>query len=110
MLQVQRFTFNQLAEQTYVLYDETKDCVIVDPGCSTIEEEQALSNFIARHGLRVTHLINTHCHVDHIVGNAYVKRAYGVPLAIHPEEAFMLQLSPGYASQYGIPYCEPTVA
>src|SRR4051812_41931387 len=110
MLQVQRFTFNQLAEHTYVIYDETKDCVMLDPGCSTFEEEQALSNFIASQGLRVTHLINTHCHVDHILGNAYVKRTYAVPLSIHPEEVFMLQLSPAYASQYGIPYCEPTVA
>jgi hydroxyacylglutathione hydrolase len=110
MLHVQRFTFNQLAEHTYIIYDETKDCIIVDPGCSTVEEEQKLSNFITEQGLRVTHLINTHCHVDHIVGNAYVKRTYAVPLAIHPEEVFMLQWSPRYAPQYGIAYCEPVVA
>lgn len=110
MLQVQRFTCNPLAEHTYVVYDETKDCIIVDPGCSTVAEQQELSGFIAEQGLRVTHLINTHCHVDHMVGDAYVKRTYAVPLYIHPAEVFVLQLSPSYATQYGIAYCEPTVA
>jgi hydroxyacylglutathione hydrolase len=110
MLQVQRFTFNQLAEHTYVIYDDAKDCMIVDPGCSTREEEQELSAFIVEKSLCVTQLINTHCHVDHIVGNAYVKRTYNVPLAIHPEEVFMLELSPSHASHYGISYCEPTQA
>jgi glyoxylase-like metal-dependent hydrolase (beta-lactamase superfamily II) len=108
MLQVQRFTFNQLAVQTYLVYDETKDCVIVDPGCSRAEEEEELTKFIAEQGLGVTLAINTHGHVDHVIGNAYVKRVYGAPLAIHPQEVSVLQQSPKYALLYGIPPYEPT--
>ena len=110
MLQIKKFTFNPLEENTYIVYDHTRHCIIVDPGCSTLEEETTLSNFILTNHLVVTQVINTHCHIDHIVGNAYVKKKYGVPLAIHPQDAFLLKLSPQYAQQYGIAYCEPTVA
>ncbi len=110
MLQIKKFTFNALAENTYVVYDHTRACIVVDPGCSTPAEETALSTFIHQHQFVVTKVVNTHCHVDHIVGNAYVKQQYDVPLAIHPQDAFLLELSPQYAPQYGIPYCEPTEA
>jgi len=110
MLQIQKFTFNPLAENTYIVYDHTRACIIVDPGCSTRDEETALSTFILEQDLLVTKVVNTHCHIDHIVGNAYVKKKYAVPLAIHPKDAFLLALSPQYAQQYGISYCESTVA
>ena len=110
MLQIQKFTFNPLAENTYIIYDHTRACIFVDPGCATKHEEAVLSAFILEHDLEVTKVVNTHWHIDHIVGNAYVKQTYGVPLAIHPQDAFLLALSPQYAQQYGMTYCEPTVA
>lgn len=110
MLQIKKFTFNALAENTYIVYDHTRACIVVDPGCSTVTEETALHTFIHEHDLMVTKVVNTHCHIDHIVGNAYVKKQYSVPLAIHPQDVFLLTLSPQYAPQYGIPYCEPTEA
>lgn len=102
MLSVQRFTFNSLAEHTYVVYDETKACAIIDPGCFEQQEKQMLSDFIQAHALQVTHLINTHCHIDHVLGNHYVKNSYSVKLAIHPQEVPMLQLATTYAPQCGI--------
>ena len=97
MLQIHSFTFNTLTENTYVIYDTTRVCAIVDPGCYGQHEQAALSEFIAQKGLRVTHLINTHAHIDHILGNKYVKTIYQVKLALHPEELSLLQAATQYA-------------
>ena len=110
MLQVERFTFNVLEVNTYVVYDATKDCAIIDPGCLTAAEKKRLSSFIKTHGLQVKHLINTHCHIDHILGNRYVKNNYAVQLAIHAQEITNLQLAPSHAPQLGILGYEPTEA
>ena len=103
MLRVHSFTFNPFAEHTYVIYDETGACAIIDPGCTTQQEQQQLSDFIKAQQLQVTHLINTHGHIDHVVGNEYVKRTYQVRLSIHPEEVPVLQFASTYASSCGFP-------
>jgi hydroxyacylglutathione hydrolase len=108
MLNVQSFTFNLLQEHTYVVYDETRNCAIIDPGCFEAHEKQQLSDFIREQNLQVTHLINTHCHIDHILGNQYIKDTYAVKLTIHPQEITNLQLAPTYAPRYGIIGYEPT--
>ena len=110
MLHVQSFTFNALAEHTYVIYDETKQCAIIDPGCYEPHEQAALSTFITQHNLRVTHLINTHAHIDHGLGNRYVIDTYNVPLALHPADASLLQAAIEYAPLYGFPAYEPAEA
>ena len=101
MLQVKKFVFNPLMENTYVLFDETNACVIIDPGCVEKDEESELTEFIESNNLSVKQLINTHCHIDHVLGNAYVKRKFGVPLLIHPIEEPMLRAVKSYASNYG---------
>ena len=78
MLQFEQFVFNPFAENTYVIYDDnTKECVIIDPGCSNASEENELFGFIDSHRLKPLMAINTHGHIDHIVGNAAVKKRYG---------------------------------
>ena len=85
MLKLYSFVFNPFSEHTYVVYDgDTKDCVIIDPGCSTPGEENELFGFIDSHNLNPLMAINTHGHIDHIVGNAAVKKRYGIPVAAHP--------------------------
>lgn len=101
MLQVRKFTFNPFMENTFVLYDETKECAIIDPGCVEKEEESQLVEFIEGAGLIVKTLINTHCHIDHILGNAFVKRKYNVLLSLHPLEVPVLKAVKTYASNYG---------
>lgn len=88
-------------ENTFVLYDETKECVIVDPGCVDKDEENQLVGFIDRAELTVKSLINTHCHIDHVLGNAFVKRKYNVLLSIHPLEVPVLKAVKTYAPNYG---------
>ena len=85
MLQVNSFVFNPFSENTYVIYDETKECVIVDPGCASPSEEDRLFGFIDSHQLKPLMVINTHGHVDHVVGNNAVKRRYGIKVAAHPD-------------------------
>ena len=83
MIQVHTFTFNPFSENTYVLSDETKECVIIDPGCHNYEERKELKDFIDNNNLKVVHLLNTHAHIDHVLGNEYVKRTFGVKLHLH---------------------------
>ena len=107
MLRIQAFTFNPIQENTYVLYDETKQCVIVDPGCYGRSEQDTLRNFIIDNQLEVKALLNTHGHVDHVLGNAFVKRTFKVPLHIHPLDEATLRAVPAYAQAYGFPLYEP---
>lgn len=85
MLQFESFVFNPFAENTYVVYDETKECVIMDPGCSSPSEEERLFSFIDSHQLKPLMVINTHGHVDHVAGNSAVKHRYGVHVAAHSD-------------------------
>lgn len=101
MIQIQSFTFNQFSENTYVLYDETLQAVIIDPGCYEKEEQDELKNFISSKNLTVELLLNTHCHIDHVLGNDFVKRQYKVPFLIHPVEVEVLKSVKIYAPNYG---------
>lgn len=102
MLHIKPFTFNPYAENTYVLSDASKACVIIDPGCYTPEERALLAGYIAAEGLTVTHLLNTHGHIDHMLGNAFVKDTYKVPFAAHKLAVPELEATQAYGSMMGI--------
>ena len=68
MIQIQKFAFNDFQVNTLVLYDETKECIIIDASCYEDSERKTLVEFIKTNKLKPIKLINTHCHVDHIVG------------------------------------------
>lgn len=108
MLQIQSFVFNPLEENTYVLYDETKSCVIIDPGCYEPEEKKELEDFIVDHQLNVSMLLNTHGHVDHVLGNAFVKRRFQTRLLIHEKDEATLNAVKVYAPHYGFFQYEET--
>lgn len=104
MLQLESFVFNPFSEHTYVVYDgDTKDCVIIDPGCSTPSEEDELFGYIDRHQLKPLVVINTHGHIDHILGNAAVKRRYGIKVAAHPNVKSDFQRSRQQGTVLGLP-------
>jgi hydroxyacylglutathione hydrolase len=88
-------------ENTYVLFDDTKECIIVDPGCYEKAEKESLALFIENNNLKVKYLINTHCHIDHVLGNNFVKEKYKVPLIIHRLDESVLQAVKVYAPNYG---------
>jgi glyoxylase-like metal-dependent hydrolase (beta-lactamase superfamily II) len=77
MIEINKFTFNPFQENTYILWDDrTKEAIIVDPGCSTETEESALAQFVETNDLNIKYLINTHCHIDHVFGNLFIKDKY----------------------------------
>lgn len=85
MIQIKKFTFNLFSENTFVLWDdESLESAIVDPGCSDSSEEQELENFITENNLKVKYLLNTHCHIDHILGCEFVKNKFN-PIYYAPE-------------------------
>ena len=101
MIQIQPFTFNPFAENTYVVYDETGEGVIIDPGCYERAEQMALGEFIERNKLTIKYLLNTHCHIDHVLGNYFVKEKYKVPFLIHQKDEPVLKAVKSYAPNYG---------
>ncbi|MEH0156305.1 MBL fold metallo-hydrolase [Limibacter armeniacum] len=108
MIHIEKFTFGAFAENTYILYDENKNCIVVDPGCMDEGERLELTNFISDNGLKVEKVVNTHCHIDHIFGNKFVKEHFGVKLYIPKDEAQVLAWGKLSADKWGIPGFEET--
>lgn len=106
MAQVVCLTFNPFQENTYLIYDDTKECIVIDPGCLDQAEKVELAGTIERLKLRPVRLINTHCHLDHIFGNRFVAEKYNLSLEIHSGEIPVLERAPQAAMMYGIPYPE----
>lgn len=107
MIQIKNFVFNPFYENTYVLYDETRQAVVIDPGCNTNAEKEILKNFIQNADLQVVKLLNTHCHIDHVFGNQFVKDTYSVKLYIHRLDVPTLKSCKFASEMYGIkPFIE----
>ncbi|MDJ0363529.1 MBL fold metallo-hydrolase [Hymenobacter sp. H14-R3] len=108
MLRIVSFTFNGFAENTYLLIDEaTRATAIVDPGMYSAAEQQKLRAYIADNKLEVKYLLNTHAHIDHVLGNAFVLRTYpGVPFWLHALDLPTLRAVGTYAGPYGFPAYE----
>ena len=77
-MKIKRFEFNMFPVNCYVLWDDTKEAVVIDPGCFYEEEKQALKKFILTNELTVKHLLNTHLHLDHIFGNPFMLKEFGL--------------------------------
>lgn len=102
MLRIDRFVFNLFAENTYIVSDESsKECIIVDPGCSSNSEKELLSAYLQKEDLTLKAFINTHCHIDHILGNAYLKEKYNAQFLAPEEDLFMLDLMLKEARKFG---------
>ena len=86
-----------------VYHRETREAIIFDPGCFTPAEEQGLVKALDAEGLKPVKLINTHCHFDHVFGNAFVKDKYGLELGIHELEVPVLEMAPVVVNMYGMP-------
>ncbi len=101
MVQVQTFVFNPFSENTYLLHDETGEAIIIDPGCYDRSELNELVAYVDAHSLKPVQIVNTHAHIDHVLGVAALKRKYGIPFALHKLEEPVLKAVKSYASNYG---------
>lgn len=104
MIKVKVFTFSPIQENTYVLYNEDKKAIIIDPGCYFPAEQDQLFQFIHTNELEVVKLLNTHCHLDHVFGNKWVYDTFKTPLHIHPDEEAMLKMAPLSGEKWGLPF------
>ena len=103
MLKIEIFVFNPFSENTYVVWDDsTKAGIIIDPGCSTEEEENELSAVITKNDIKLTYLINTHCHLDHIFGNSFIKEKFNPVFLIPEEDQFLLNSGDTQAKTFGM--------
>ena len=102
MITIQGFTFGPFEENTYILYDESKECVIIDPGCSNESERKEMIEFIKEEGLKPVKLLNTHCHIDHVLGNTFIANKYNLGLEIHKEDLAVLKSLPQVSHLYGL--------
>ena len=102
MIQISSFAFNPFQENTYVLYDETKESIIIDPGCYTPLEQAELSTFIENEGLKPVRLILTHCHIDHILGCKYISERYKLVSEANKIEMPVFQNAERAAAIFGI--------
>ena len=104
MLKIKVFTFSPIQENTYVVYNEKNECIIIDPGCYFPEEQEELQAFINKNGLIPKMLLNTHCHLDHVFGNKFIAEAYDLTLRMHPKEEVVLQFAPTSGLMYEMPF------
>jgi len=104
MLTVKAFSFNPVEENTYILYNEKKECCIIDPGFYFPAEREKFEGFIEETNLQPTLLLNTHCHLDHVFGNKFVHDTWGLSLHIHEKEKQMLDLAPASGEMWQLPF------
>lgn len=102
MITIQSFAFGPFQENTYVLYDETKECIIIDPGCYDDGNRNELAAFIESEQLKPVRLINTHCHLDHVFGNGFVADKYNLKLEINKKDEPILDSYMMTAKMYNL--------
>lgn len=102
-MKVYKFEFSLFGINTYVVVDEaTKKCAIIDPGMMDSEEDEAMEGFVKRNGLTVTHIINTHLHVDHAIGDKKAAALFGAPILAHKDDEFLGTRMKQQAQMFGI--------
>ena len=102
MLKIDSFTFNPFQENTYVLSDETGECIIIDPGCYDAEEKEELAIFIDSKGLKPVKILLTHAHIDHVLGINFLAGKYGLPIVMNSIETELLKSASIYGQMWGI--------
>lgn len=104
MFHIRNFVFSPIHENTYVLYNDSKECIIIDPGCYFDDEKQQLLDYVKKTGLVAKLLLNTHCHLDHVFGNKFVHETFGLTLHLHTNEQKMLEMAPASGLMWGMPF------
>jgi hydroxyacylglutathione hydrolase len=107
MISVKKFSFNLFQTNTYIVWDESKECAIIDAACEDQEEKTELETFISRQGLVPVRLIYTHCHVDHTLGNSFVTHRYQLEPEVHPRGKLFWETAREFSSFFGVRFDEP---
>lgn len=103
MLRLHRFTFNPFAENSYLIINSQNQCWVVDPGMWNATEEKEFHGFVATNGLKPQAILNTHAHIDHVLGVQSVADRYGIPFGLHALEGPVLAAAGASAARFGLP-------
>ena len=106
-MKIRKFTFNPVSVNAYLLWDETKEAVLIDPACFYPDEELELSRFVESEGLKIVQILNTHGHFDHLMGNSFASQKWNLKYKIHPGDAFMSGQAKQHAVLFGITMKSP---
>lgn len=101
-MKVELFVNNPWQENTYLLYDETKEAVLIDCGCYRDNEIEKIYDFISKHDLKLVKLLNTHLHIDHVFGIKYIKEKYGFSTCANKLDEYLLAEAPRYSEALGL--------
>ncbi len=110
MIELKRFEFNPFRVNTYLLYNEDSECIVVDPSNSNKAEDEILFGFIRENDLDVKLILNTHGHVDHLLGVKVVKEKYNVPFFIHSDDMFFVKAAVEHGAVFGLDVRKPPEA
>ena len=109
-MHLQQFVFNPFGVNGFVLSNDAGEAILIDPSAGREAERKALADYISSNNLKVVRLLNTHLHLDHVLGNAFVERTYGVKPEAHEEDAFLLDLQEEQSQMFGLPVEETSPA
>lgn len=109
MLHIKTFEFNMLPVNTYVVWDETKEAVVIDCGCYYEAEQEEFARFIQDNGLTIVRLVDTHLHFDHIFGNPFMWRTFGIKAEAHEADLPWLNQVTERIHAFGIRDCDAPV-
>ncbi len=101
MITIEKFVVNPLAENSFVLSDETGEAVFIDPGFYFDEEQAEIKNYIESNHFTPVKIINTHCHFDHIMGVEFIRNQYNIPFWAHPDDEFWVEKATVQGEMYG---------
>ena len=101
MIEIKRFYFNDLRECTMILWDETKEAVIIDPGCYTDTEKKRLEQFITENSLKPVKVLLTHMHFDHVLGLGFVTGRWGIDTCLNPDDKEQEAIVPRFCEMMG---------
>lgn len=107
MITVKTFIFNPYQVNTYLLYDETNECVMIDPGCYFHKEADQIFSFVTQKNLRPVKILITHGHFDHILGVSAMKQEYRVPVLMNESDMVIFNHASEHARNYGLNFSQP---
>ena len=101
MIKVQKFVVNPLQENSFILSDDSGECIFIDPGFYFDEEFEEIKNFVQKNSLIPVKIVNTHCHFDHIMGVEFIRKEYKIPFIVHKDDTFWVERAVDQASMFG---------
>lgn len=101
MINIQRFTFNSFLVNTYLLWDETGEALLVDAACYESSEQEELAEFIKKNKLKLVRNLNTHCHIDHVLGNEFIAEHFGIHPEYHEDSSFYFETAKEIGYSFG---------